>query len=1040
MSGRTNKHPSRVVVRADVRLLLVTFIVVATAATACPTDQASALLRLGRSFQQPGLNLPSWRARTDCCRWEGVSCDAASGRVTALDLGGHGLRSRAGLDGDSLFRIVTLRRLSLAGNDFGGASLPAAGFERLAELTHLNLSNAGFAGQVPVGIGSLRKLVFRAVMANLTSLRELHLDGVSMSTASAGDWCAVLADSTPLLRVLTMQSCNLSGTICPSFSRLRSLAVVDLSNNNQGYSDYGSVIALSGPIPEFFAEFQHLTVLQLSNNDLNGSLPRSIFRLPRLRVLDVSSNSDLAGSLPELPAGSSLEILNLKETQFSGQIPSSIGNLKHLKTLDISGSNGSGGIPASIGDLESLSFLDLSSSGFHIGELPAAIGRLQSLSTLRLIECGISGEIPSSFANLTRLTELNLSQNNISGPLTFCSKESFLNLRRLQLCCNSLSGPIPSFIFSLPQLEFVSLMLNNLAGPLPEFSNPSPLLQSIYLDYNQLNGSIPMSFFELMGLQTLDLSRNSFTGTVKLSFFWKLTNLSNLCLSANKLTVIVDDDHISSLSASLPQINSLGLACCNMTKIPSLLRYVLVNDLDLSCNQIGGSIPRWIWGGQVENVDVFKFNLSRNKFTDIDLALDNARIYYLDLSFNKIQGHIPIPMSPQFLDYSNNLFSSIPHYLMERVSIPPTLCNASNLQFLDISYNYFSGHVPSCLVDGHLIILKMRQNQLEGTLPDDIKGSCVSQTIDFNGNQIEGELPRKLSNCNNLEVFDVGNNNFSGSFPSWMMKLPQLKVLVLRSNRFSGAVGEIPVESDQNRTSFLSLQIIDLASNNFSGTLDSRWFEKLKAMMVTSRSDAPVALENNLSGKFYRDTVAVTYKGTSIMVSKILVAFTVIDFSDNAFTGTIPASIAGLVSLRGLNLSDNAFTGTIPPQFSGLRQLESLDLSSNQLEGQIPEALTSLTSLAWLNVSYNQLEGSVPQGGQFLTFTNASFEGNAGLCGKPLSKQCNGSDTGTPSSEHERSSEDTIVMFCLAGSGYGLGFAVAILFQVGCRGKRWSVC
>ncbi|XP_022684262.1 probable inactive receptor kinase At4g23740 [Setaria italica] len=363
MSGRTNKHPSRVVVRADVRLLLVTFIVVATAATACPTDQASALLRLGRSFQQPGLNLPSWRARTDCCRWEGVSCDAASGRVTALDLGGHGLRSRAGLDGDSLFRIVTLRRLSLAGNDFGGASLPAAGFERLAELTHLNLSNAGFAGQVPVGIGSLRKLVsldlssvddqltsltplefkepsFRAVMANLTSLRELHLDGVSMSTASAGDWCAVLADSTPLLRVLTMQSCNLSDTICPSFSRLRSLAVVDLSNNNQGYSDYGSVIALSGPIPEFFAEFQHLTVLQLSNNDLNGSLPRSIFRLPRLRVLDVSSNSDLAGSLPELPAGSSLEILNLKETQFSGQIPSSIGNLKHLKALDISGSNG----------------------------------------------------------------------------------------------------------------------------------------------------------------------------------------------------------------------------------------------------------------------------------------------------------------------------------------------------------------------------------------------------------------------------------------------------------------------------------------------------------------------------------------------------------------------------------------------------------------------------------------------------------------------------------------------------------------------------
>ena len=566
-----------------------------------------------------------------------------------------------------------------------------------------------------------------------------------------------------------------------------------------------------------------------------------------------------------------------------------------------------------------------------------------------------------------------------AGQITFFSKESFLNLKSLQLCCNSLSGPVPSFIFSLPQVEFISLMSNNLAGPLPEFSSPSPFLQSIYLDYNQLNGSIPMSFFELTGLQTLDLSRNSLTGAVKLSSFWKLTNLSNLCLSANKLTVIVDDEHVSSSSASLPQINALGLACCNMTKIPSILRYVLVHDLDLSCNQIGGSIPKWIWGGQVENVDVFKFNLSRNKFSSIDLPLANASVYYLDLSFNKIQGPIPIPVSPQFLNYSNNLFSSIPQYLMERVSspfflnlgnntlhggIPPMLCNASNLQFLDISYNYFSGHVPSCLVDGHLTILKMRQNRLEGRLPDDIKGRCVSQTIDFNGNQIEGELPRSLSNCSNLEVFDVGNNNFSGLFPSWIMKLPNLRVLVLRSNRFSGAVDKIPIESDQNRTDFLSLQIIDLASNNFSGTLDPRWFEKLRAMRMattssTNKNDAPLALENNLSGKLYRDTVVVTYKGTPMTVSKILVAFAVIDFSGNAFAGAIPASIGRLASLRGLNLSGNALAGTIPPELGGLRQLESLDLSSNRLEGRIPEALVSLTSLAWLNLSCNRLEGSV---------------------------------------------------------------------------------
>lgn len=650
------------------------------------------------------------------------------------------------------------------------------------------------------------------------------------------------------------------------------------------------------------------------------------------------------------------------------------------------------------------------------------------------------------------IAKVSLFFIDFAGPITLYSEGAFLNLKNLQLCCNSLSGQVPSFIFSLPRLEFVSLMKNKLAGPLPEFSNPSPSLTSVYLGYNQLNGSIPRSFFKLMSLSTLDVTRNSLSGTVQLSFFWRLTNLTNLGLTANQLNVIVDDENIGSSSAPVPQINYLGLGCCNMTKIPSILRYVVVNDLDLSCNQIGGSIPKWIWAGQTENVDVFKFNLSRNQFTDIDLPVANANIYYFDLSFNKLQGPIPIPNSPQFLDYSNNLFSSIPPSLMARLSsvfflnlannalyggIPTMLCNASKLQFLDLSDNYFSGHIPSCLVDGHLTILKLRQNQLEGTLPNDVKGDCVSQTIDLNGNQIEGNIPTSISKCNVLEVFDIGNNNFVGSFPSWTMKLPKLRVLVLRSNKFSGPVGEVPDDGDQNTTHFSSLQIIDLASNNFSGSLDSRWFQNLKAMMITSRGDARLALENNLSGKFYRDTVVVTYKGTSLMITKILIAFTMMDLSNNGFTGSISESIGRLISLRGLNMSDNAFTGIIPPQLSGLKQLESLDLSSNNLNGEIPEAFTSLTSLAWLNVSYNQLEGNIPQGGQFSTFTNASFVGNGGLCGKPLSKQCKSSDTGTPSLKHEKSSYDTILLFCFAGLGFGLGFASTIVVQVVCSGKSW---
>ncbi|OEL20740.1 hypothetical protein BAE44_0018244, partial [Dichanthelium oligosanthes] len=55
--------------------------------------------------------------------------------------------------------------------------------------------------------------------------------------------------------------------------------------------------------------------------------------------------------------------------------------------------------------------------------------------------------------------------------------------------------------------------------------------------------------------------------------------------------------------------------------------------------------------------------------------------------------------------------------------------------------------------------------------------------------------------------------------------------------------------------------------------------------------------------------------------------------------------------------------------------------------------LTNLTFLSTLNLSNNQLEGRIPQPRQFGTFQNSSFDGNAGLCGPPLSKQCRTLDT-----------------------------------------------
>jgi hypothetical protein len=330
-------------------------------------------------------------------------------------------------------------------------------------------------------------------------------------------------------------------------------------------------------------------------------------------------------------------------------------------------------------------------------------------------------------------------------------------------------------------------------------------------------------------------------------------------------------------------------------------------------------------------------------------------------------------------------------------------------------------------------ILKLRENKLHGVLPENIREGCKLQTIDLNGNRIEGVVPRSLANCQDLEVLDVGNNQIVDSFPSWMGTLPNLRILVLRSNQLYGTIRDLHSVYQH----FRSLQILDLASNHFSSDLHSKWFDNFISMMNIS-SDVGQILEHssNATGT-YQDSITITFKDATLSVTKIQTSFKLIDLSNNSFESSIPGSIGRLVSLHGLNMSHNNFTGQIPSQLHNLTRLESMDLSCNNLSGEIPQEFTSLTYLSWLNLSYNNLIGRIPQGNQFLSFPSSSFEGNAGLCGIQLYKQCDnpGPDSTTRSTSVPEPNTlwqdrlDAITFFLFAGLGFGLGFALAIIFR-----------
>ena len=106
-----------------------------------------------------------------------------------------------------------------------------------------------------------------------------------------------------------------------------------------------------------------------------------------------------------------------------------------------------------------------------------------------------------------------------------------------------------------------------------------------------------------------------------------------------------------------------------------------------------------------------------------------------------------------------------------------------------------------------------------------MKGNSF-RTLDFNGNQLEGLVPRYLIICRELEVLDLRNKKINYRFPHWLGALPKLQVLVLRSNHFHGHIGFSKIKSP-----FMSLQIIDVAHNDFGGDLPEIYLRSLKATM-----------------------------------------------------------------------------------------------------------------------------------------------------------------------------------------------------------------
>ncbi|XP_058746809.1 receptor-like protein 6 [Vicia villosa] len=852
------------------------------------------------------------------------------------------------------------------------------------------------------------KLHPNSTIFHLKHLQQLNLafNDFSMSSLQVG-----IGDLVNLTH-LYLSNCQLSGNIPSTISRLSKLVSLDLSANDMELNSFtwNKLIHNATNLRELYLDHVNMSLiresslsmlknlssslvsLSLRDTGLKGNLSTDILSLPNLQKLDLSSNEDLSGQLPKSNWSIPLRFLNLHNTSFVGEIPYSIGRLKSLTLLVLSKCNFDGLIPLSLWNLTQLTFLDLGENNLK-GEIPSSLSKLTHLTSLVLGYNKFSGNIPNVFENLTKLEILSLSSNKLVGPIpnkiTKHSKLIFLFLGN-----NMLNGTIPHWCYYLSSLLYLDLSNNHLTGFIDEFSTYS--LEILFLSNNNLHGHFPKSIFKLQNLTYLDLSSTNLSGIVHFHQFSTFKNIYLLDLSNNSALSINIDGKAQTIS---PYLELLYLSSTNINSFPKFLAPLPnLRVLDLSNNNIHGKISK-----------LFQKQLL-NSWNNIE---------HIDLSFNKLQGDLPIPpYGIQYLLLSNNNFIG---------DIALSLCNASSLKVLNLAHNSLTGTIPQCLgTFSSLLILDIQMNNLYGSMPRTFSKENQFETIRLNGNQLEGPLPHSLAHCTKLEILDLGNNNINDAFPNWLETLQELQVLSLRSNKLHGKI-----TCSNTEHSFSKMRIFDISHNNLSGPLPTSCIKNFRGMMNVN--DSQIGPEYMGQGNYYEDSVVITIKGFSMELTRILTTFTTIDLSNNMFQGEIPHVIGELISLKGLNLSNNEITDNIPQSLSNLRNLEWLDLSRNQLTGEIPIALTNLNFLSFLNLSQNHLEGMIPKGPQFDTFENTSYDGNTMLCGFPLSKSCKKDEDQPPHSTSEDEEESgfgwkAVVTGYACGAIFGLLFGYNVFF------------
>lgn len=185
----------------------------------------------------------------------------------------------------------------------------------------------------------------------------------------------------------------------------------------------------------------------------------------------------------------------------------------------------------------------------------------------------------------------------------------------------------------------------------------------------------------------------------------------------------------------------------------------------------------------------------------------------------------------QWLKSNNDLLLFTSERIRQRYALSVFYCETDGKLWLQndawLSDNHecdwFNGiGDDGCDRNEELTILRLPENQLEGTLPPELSLLTSLHELTFSNNFLKGTIPQEYAKLTALDTFCVSFNLLHGGIPDFLFQFQEMTYLDVSQNDFSGTIPEDLLSAMTNLELFSARGNKDLVGTGYISVEDSK--------------------------------------------------------------------------------------------------------------------------------------------------------------------------------------------------------------------------